>query len=138
MFMATSSAVPMKPQRMLSGTFLSRKGKRMTDKKQAEAKRKFNVQAVTEAVERMRLELVLASKAAHSVKLADAGDDEEYEHFDRVVELGYLVDIATDLCGAHLILLWEIANVLHGLEGGDEGAGKEQPHNETQTTKRPH
>jgi hypothetical protein len=52
--------------------------------------------------ERMKPELVACSEAAHKAKDADAGDDPE---FDRVVELGSLVECLGGMCGPHLMLL---------------------------------
>jgi hypothetical protein len=43
----------------------------MTDDKR-KAERNFNWQAIREAVERMKLELIAASEAAHKAKDADA------------------------------------------------------------------
>jgi hypothetical protein len=58
------------------------------DKKRAE--RQFNWQAIREAVERMRPELIAASEAAHKAKEAEL--DEAEPELDRTLELGYLVD----------------------------------------------
>jgi len=61
--------------------------------------------------------------AAHKAKDADAGDDPE---FDRVVELGSLVEFQGGMCGPHLMLLHEIAHALdevHKVEGE-----REKPH----------
>jgi hypothetical protein len=58
----------------------------------------FNLDAIKESIERMKPELVTCSEAAHKAK--DAGDDPE---FDRVVELGSLVECLGGMCGPHLI-----------------------------------
>ncbi|MFO7477899.1 MAG: hypothetical protein R6X03_06100, partial [Methyloceanibacter sp.] len=77
---------------------------------------------IKEAVERIKPELKAASVAAHKLKdaLADV-DDEDYQHFDRIVELGYVVDAVGGLCGPHLLLLTEIADALYTIEEGREG-----------------
>jgi hypothetical protein len=61
----------------------------MTDDKR-KAERHFNRQAIKEAVERMKPELIAASEAAHKAKDADAEDDPDYSDFDRTMELGNL------------------------------------------------
>jgi len=52
----------------------------------------FNLDAIKESIERMKPELATCSAVAHKSKDADAGDDPE---FDRVVELGSLVECPT-------------------------------------------
>ena len=80
----------------------------------------FNLDAIKESIERMKSELSACSEAAHRAKHADAGDDPDA---DRAVELGYLVECLSDMCGPHLMLLHEIAHALdevHQAEGGQE------------------
>jgi hypothetical protein len=91
------------------------------DEKRSAEQLRFNDQAIKEAVERIKPELKAASVAAHKLKDADAEvDDEDYQHFDRIVELGYMVDAAGGLCGPHLRLLTEIAEALYAIEEGRE------------------
>jgi hypothetical protein len=52
----------------------------MTDDKK-KAERHFNWQAIKEAVERMKPELIAASEAAHKAKDADAEGDQYYSDF---------------------------------------------------------
>jgi|SRR5215475_11514752 len=80
----------------------------------------FNLDAIKESIERMKPELATCSAVAHKSKDADAGDDPE---FDRVVELGSLVECLGGMCGPHLMLLHEIAHALdevHEAEGEQE------------------
>jgi hypothetical protein len=96
------------------------------DKKRAE--RQFNWQAIREAVERMRPELIAASEAAHKAKEAEL--DAAEPELDRTLELGYLVDRLGGTCGPHLAVLSEIAQVLDELHdaGGDRVHEKTPPH----------
>jgi SpoU rRNA methylase family enzyme len=87
----------------------------------------FTWQAIKDAVERMKPELIAASEAAHKAKEADQ-DDPDYTAFDRTVELGYLVECLGGLCGPHLLLLNEIADALHELHDAEEGHGQKTPH----------
>ena len=80
----------------------------------------FNLDAIKESVERMKPELSACSAAAHKAKDADAGDDPE---FDRVVELGSLVECLGGMCGPHLMVLHEIA---HALDGVHEAGGEQE------------
>ena len=86
------------------------------DKKRAE--RQFNWQAIREAVERMRPELIAASEAAHKAKEAEL--DEAEPELDRTLDC-YLVDCLGGTCGPHLAVLSEIAQALDELHdaGGD-------------------
>jgi hypothetical protein len=59
------------------------------------AERDFHLQAVKEAIERMRPELIAASEAAHRMK---DHDDPGIKELDRTMELGSLVDGLSDLC----------------------------------------
>jgi len=101
----------------------------MTDDKR-KAEPHFNWQAIKEAVERMKPELIAASEAAHKAKDADAEgvSDPDYSDFDRTVELGYLVERLGGLCGPHLLLLNEIADALYELHAAEDGPGQETPH----------
>ena len=94
----------------------------------AKAQRSFHWEALKEAVGRMRPELKAASDAAHEYKDADtnADDDEDYSAFDRTVELGYLVQAVSDMCGPHLALLCEIADVLPDLDAPHEADHQEK------------
>ena len=77
----------------------------MTDEKR-KAERHFNWQAIRESVERMKPELIAASEAAHKAKDAASDvDDPGYADFERMVEVGYLVESLSGLCGPHLLLL---------------------------------
>jgi hypothetical protein len=77
------------------------------DKSKAEGQ--FNREAIIESIERMKPELIACSEAAHKAKDAEVGDDGDV---DRAVELGYLVECLSGMCGAHLLLLHEIAHAL--------------------------
>jgi hypothetical protein len=102
----------------------------MTDEKR-KAERHFNWQAIRESVERMKPELIAASEAAHKAKDAASDvDDPGYADFDRMVELGYLVESLSGLCGPHLLLLNQIADALHELHYAEEGHGQETPHHQ--------
>jgi hypothetical protein len=91
------------------------------DDEKRKAERHFNEQAIREAAKRMRPELEAASEAAHKMKNSeDSGDDQDYRDFDRTVELGYLVEAVSGLCGPHLRLLTDIADALYAI---DEGQG---------------
>ena len=90
----------------------------MTDTEKAQ--RDFHLQAMKEAIERMKPELMAASEAAHrSKEKEDKGTGTGPEEFDRTMELGYLVDYLSQLCAPHLMLLDHIAEVLAALEDGD-------------------
>ena len=91
----------------------------MTDDK-SKAESQFNWEAVEESIERMKPELIPCSEAAHKAKNAVAGNDSD---FDRVVELGSLVECLGGMCAPHLMLLHEIAHALddvHEAEGQQE------------------
>ena len=89
------------------------------------AQRDFHLQAMKEAIERMKPELMAASEAAHRSKEKD-DKGPGAEEFDRTMELGYLVDYLSHLCAPHLMLLDHIAEVLAALEDG-EGEGAARP-----------
>jgi hypothetical protein len=73
------------------------------------------------AERQMRPELEAASEAAHKMKDSeDSGDDQEYREFDRIVELGYLVEAVSGLCGPHLRLLTDIADALYAIDEGQD------------------
>jgi hypothetical protein len=98
----------------------------MTDDKR-KAESRFNQQAVKEAIGRMRPELVAASQAAHKAKDADP----DFPDFDRTVQLGFLVESLVGLCGPHLRLLSEIADVLYEIdEKGAHAREPETPHHQ--------
>ena len=83
----------------------------------------FNLEAIKESIERMKPELSTCSAAAHRAKGADDGDDPDT---DRAVELGYLVECLSGMCGPHLMLLHEIAHALDEVHEADKEADKEQ------------
>jgi hypothetical protein len=89
------------------------------DKSKAEGQ--FNREAIIESIERMKPELIASSEAAHKAKDAEVGDDA----VDRAVELGYLVECLSGMCGPHLLLLHEIAHALE--EVHPEVEEKEKP-----------
>jgi hypothetical protein len=102
----------------------------MTDDKK-KAERHFNWQAIKEAVERMKPELIAASEAAHKAKDADSNEDDQgYSEFDRMVELGYLVESLSGMCGPHLCLLYEIADALYELHFTENEHGEKIPHHQ--------
>jgi hypothetical protein len=88
-----------------------------------EAERDFHLQAMKEAIERMKPELMAASEAAHRMK---DHDDPNIKDLDRTVELGSLVDSLVDLCAPHLRLLNHIAQTLAALENG-QGESEGEP-----------
>jgi len=83
----------------------------------------FNLEAIKESIERMKPELSTCSAAAHRAKGADDGDDPDT---DRAVELGYLVECLSGMCGPHLMLLHEIATPSMKFTEADKEADKEQ------------
>jgi hypothetical protein len=85
----------------------------------AKAEHDFHLQAMKEAIERMKPELIAASEAAHRTKEKDEKGPGN-EELDRTIELGYLVDYLSQLCSPHLMLLDHIAETLAALEDGDE------------------
>ena len=89
-----------------------------------DAQRDFHLQAMKEAIGRMKPELMAASEAAHRSKEKD-DNRPGAEEFDRTIELGYLVEYLSHLCAPHLMLLDHIAEVLAALEDGKaEGTAK--------------
>ena len=88
-----------------------------TDRKQKQ--HEFNHQTVAEAVARMKPDLEVALKAAHQLRDDDAEGDEAYAEFDRVIQLGYLADVESVLCGPSLRVLYMIADALAG-QGHDK------------------
>jgi hypothetical protein len=83
----------------------------------------FNLEAIKESIERMKPELSTCSAAAHRAKGADDGDDPDT---DRAVELGYLVECLSGMCGPHLMLLHEIAHALDEVHEADKEQEKRQ------------
>ena len=65
----------------------------------------------------MTPELEVAS--AHKMK-DSVSDEDDYREFDRTVELGYLVEAVSGLCGPHLRLLTDIADALYAIDEGDK------------------
>ena len=95
------------------------------DNEKRKAERHFNDQAIKEAVKRMTPELEAASEAAHKMKVSeDSADEQDYRDFDRTVELGYLVEAVSGLCGPHLHLLTDIADALYAIDEGQETTHK--------------
>jgi hypothetical protein len=90
------------------------------DDEKRKAERHFNDQAIKEAVKRMRPELEVASVAAHKMKDSEDSGDDDYRDFDRIVELGYLVEAVSGLCGPHLRLLTDIADALYAIDEGEK------------------
>ena len=88
------------------------------DKSQVESQ--FNWEAVKDSIERMKPELTACSEAAHKAK--DAVADNESD-FDRLAELGSLIECLGGMCAPHLMLLHELAHALddvHEAEGEQE------------------
>src|SRR6516165_7691761 len=76
---------------------------------------------ITSAVSAMRTMLAAASQAAHDLKAShEEFQDEEYRNFDRVQELGYLVDIASTLCAADLKMLFDVAVMMLKIHNEEE------------------
>ena len=75
-------------------------------------------QAFVDLVERMRPTLAAASTLAHKLKQDELQGEkcDDCQDFDRIVELGYVIDHATDLCEADLMLVFEIIHILCDLE----------------------
>jgi hypothetical protein len=97
------------------------------DDEKRKAERHFNDQAIKEAVKRMRPELEAASEAAHKMKDSVSNED-DYREFDRTVELGYLVEAISGLCGPHLHLLTDIADALYAIDEGQDTTHQETTH----------
>jgi hypothetical protein len=97
-------------------------GRRVMSEDKRKVKIQFNREALEESIERMKPELAACSKAAHKAKDAEADDDSDYADFDRVVELGSLVDCLSGMTGPHLMVLHEIAYALDELVHETEGA----------------
>ena len=89
------------------------------------AERDFHLQAMREAIERMKPELMAASDAAHRMK---DHDDPGIRDLDRTMELGSLIDGVVDLCAPHLRLLNHIAETLAAFEAGDREGESEPAH----------
>ena len=89
----------------------------MADRKTAG--QRFELQAVKDAVERMRPELIAASEAAHNY-VASQNETEEDEDFDKTLAIGFLARNLDCLCGPHLWLLDEIGQALADLERAEE------------------
>ena len=92
------------------------------DKSKAESQ--FNWEAVKDSIERMKPELTACSEAAHKAK--DAVADSESD-FDRLAELGSLVECLGGMCAPHLMLLHEIAHALDDVHEA-EGEQEKRPH----------
>ena len=92
------------------------------DKSKAESQ--FNWEAVKESIERMKPELIVCSEAAHKAKHAVAGNDSD---FDRLVELGSLVECLGGMCAPRLMLLHEIAHALDDVHEADGEQEKSDP-----------
>jgi hypothetical protein len=84
------------------------------------AKRDFHLEAMKDAVARMKPELIAASASAHAAKV-----DEEDADFDRIVELGFVTDVLSCLCAAHLDVMYHIAIALGTLHAAAEEARPE-------------
>ena len=97
----------------------------MAEKDKQKAARQFNWQALKEAVERMKPELVAASEAVHKYGADETPDDSD---FDRTVAVGFLVESLDGLCGPHLWVLNEIANALYELHAEGEHDPKQLHH----------
>jgi hypothetical protein len=93
------------------------------DDEKRKAERHFNDQAIREAAP----ELEAASEAAHKMK-DSVSDEDDYREFDRTVELGYLVEAISGLCGPHLRLLTDIADALYAIDEGQETTHQETTH----------
>jgi hypothetical protein len=93
------------------------------DKSKAESQ--FNWEAVKESIERMKPELIACSEAAHKAKHAVAGNDSD---FDRLVELGSLVECLGGMCAPHLMLLHEIAHAIDDVHEADAEQEKKRSH----------
>ena len=77
---------------------------------------------ITSAVSAMRTMLAAASQAAHDLKAShEEFQDEEYRNFERVQELGYLVDIASTLCAADLKMRFDVAIMMKIHNEEEEG-----------------
>ena len=88
-----------------------------------EAERDFHLEAMNEAIDRMKPEMIAASDAAHRMK---DRDDPSIKDLDRTMELGSLVDSVVDLCAPHLRLLHHLAETLAAFDAG-EFEGADQP-----------
>ena len=87
-----------------------------------EAVRDFHLEAMNEAIERMKPEMMAASEAAHRMK---DHDDPSIKDLDRTVELGSLVADLVDLCAPHL---HHIAKTLAAFEAGEVEGADESSH----------
>jgi hypothetical protein len=83
----------------------------------------FIRQAIKEAVERMKPELRAASEAAHQLEEPEAEDE---PNFQRIVELGYVVDALGNLCGPNLAVVYEVACALYEAHENEGEQGQEQ------------
>jgi hypothetical protein len=77
----------------------------------------FAKRALKEALERMKPELIAANEAAHKIVGLEVKDGPDES---RLVELGYLVDWAGNMCTPQIKLLGDIAVVLHNLHQKEE------------------
>jgi len=98
----------------------------MPDKRKT--KHEFIRQTIKEAIERMKPELHAASEAAHHLEKAEAEDE---ANFERIVELGYVVDVLANMCGPNLAVLYEVACALdetHRTENEQKLPHQNKPH----------
>jgi hypothetical protein len=89
------------------------------------AERDFHLEAMKEAIERMKPELMAASEAAHRMK---DNDEPGIKDLDRTMELGSLIDGLVDLCAPHLRLLNHIAETLAAFEAPQGEGAREAAH----------
>ena len=76
-----------------------------------------------DAADRVRTHTIRASEKATTLTSLPALSDvkeltNDYRDFDRIVELGYLVEAVNGLCGPHLRLLTDIADALYAIDEG--------------------
>ena len=94
----------------------------MTDKRKTQ--HEFIRQTIKETIERMKPELGAASEAAHHLEEPEA---EEEANFERIVELGYLVEVLANMCWPNLAVLYEVACALHETHRTDN---EQEPHHQ--------
>lgn len=71
-------------------------------------------------IEKMRPLLEAASQTAHKLEIAKAAEqDPECAQFDRLLDLGHLVDGAGGMCGPHVGVLVRVMFTLMGGEQDD-------------------